>query len=374
MKNCDVLIIGGGPAGSSLAWGLRDSNKRIIIMDKAVFPRNKVCAGWITPAVLGALEIDGQDYRRHGVMQEIRGFRVGTMNSATIDIVYNEQPISYGVRRCEFDKYLLKRSGSNVIAGQIVKSIRKQGQYWIVNDQICTTQLVGAGGNFCPVARYLGAKIGKTEIAVRAQEAEFEMTPEQIRKCGISAELPELYFCDDMQGYGWIFRKGNFMNIGLGREDCQGLPGHFRNFLDFLEKQKKIAADMSCKSQGHGYLLYHHSRRPLAKDGILLIGDAAGLAYPQSGEGIRPAIESGLLAADAIRQAEDGVGSIENNYRRLIEERFGKRQISKSILSRLPLSLRQHISNKLLHNHWFLRNILLDRWFLHRKRLAADPE
>ena len=52
MDACEVLIVGGGPAGSACAWALRNRGCDVVVMDKATFPRDKVCAGWITPAVL----------------------------------------------------------------------------------------------------------------------------------------------------------------------------------------------------------------------------------------------------------------------------------------------------------------------------------
>jgi flavin-dependent dehydrogenase len=64
MDSCDVLIAGGGPAGSSCAWMLRSSGLDVAILDKETFPRNKVCGGWITPAVLDELEIDPAEYSR----------------------------------------------------------------------------------------------------------------------------------------------------------------------------------------------------------------------------------------------------------------------------------------------------------------------
>jgi menaquinone-9 beta-reductase len=51
VETCDALVVGGGPAGSSCAWKLRQHGMAVTVMDKAPFPRNKVCAGWITPAV-----------------------------------------------------------------------------------------------------------------------------------------------------------------------------------------------------------------------------------------------------------------------------------------------------------------------------------
>ena len=81
MDSCDVLIVGGGPAGSSCAWGLRSSGLRVVILDKAKFPRNKVCGGWITPSVLQALAIDPAEYARGRTLQAITGFRIGRIPS-----------------------------------------------------------------------------------------------------------------------------------------------------------------------------------------------------------------------------------------------------------------------------------------------------
>ncbi len=63
MDTCDVLIVGGGPAGSSCAWGLRSSGLDVVVADRKAFPRDKVCAGWITPQVIESLDIDLDDYR-----------------------------------------------------------------------------------------------------------------------------------------------------------------------------------------------------------------------------------------------------------------------------------------------------------------------
>src|SRR5207249_10553209 len=104
-------------------------------------------------------------------------------------------------------------------------------------------------------------------------------------------------------------------------------PNHLAAFGAFLKKARKIAFDLPAKMVGHSYLLYGHAKRNVAGDGVLLIGDAAGLAYSQSGEGIRPAIESGLLAAKAILAA-GGANSptLSETYRCLLAQRFGKVQ------------------------------------------------
>ena len=81
MDMCDVLIIGGGPAGSSCAWKLRQAGLDVIVMDRATFPRDKVCAGWITPQVLADAGIDVDDYRRERTFQPITGFRTGLLGA-----------------------------------------------------------------------------------------------------------------------------------------------------------------------------------------------------------------------------------------------------------------------------------------------------
>jgi flavin-dependent dehydrogenase len=106
MDQCDVLIVGGGPAGSSLAWGLRHSGLDVVIMDRKTFPRDKVCAGWITPSVIETLQIDTEDYRKKNVFEPVRGFRIGLIGGDAIEVHYNDEPVSYGIRRYAFDHYL----------------------------------------------------------------------------------------------------------------------------------------------------------------------------------------------------------------------------------------------------------------------------
>src|SRR4029077_11096078 len=117
MDCCDVLIVGGGPAGSSCAGGLRDSGLDVAILDKQRFPRDKVCGGWITPQVLNALRIDPVAYGAGRTLQPITSFRTGSIGSrAPIHTDYG-RPVSYGIRRREFDDYLLRRSAARLHEG-----------------------------------------------------------------------------------------------------------------------------------------------------------------------------------------------------------------------------------------------------------------
>ncbi|HEU4936889.1 MAG TPA: NAD(P)/FAD-dependent oxidoreductase [Vicinamibacterales bacterium] len=370
MERCDILIAGGGPAGSSCAWKLRRAGVDVVVMDKATFPRDKVCAGWITPQVVEDLEIDIDDYRRSRTFQPITGFRVGLIGANdAIEVTY-DSPVSFGIRRCEFDHYLLERSKARLVLGQSASTIRRDGTAWIVNDTIRTKMLVGAGGHFCPVARLM--KDGTQSASViAAQEVEFAIDPDDRDAFAIEEEVPELYFCQDLKGYGWCFRKQGFMNVGFGRLDAHGLPKQTSEFVDFLKQTRRLPADGEWRWRGHAYLLAGGTGRTPIDDGVMLIGDAAGLAYPQSGEGIRPAIESGLIAASTIVRA---AGTYTRNrlepYAAALGERFGSSQVSRLLSDMIPHRVSMAIARKLLNSPWFVRHLVIDRWFLHAQQPA----
>ncbi len=369
----EVLIVGGGPAGSTLARALTRCGLSVAVLDKAQFPRQKICAGWVTPAVMEELELDLRDYAEGRVLQPIHAFRTGQVGQAPVQSDFPGEPVSYGIRRTEFDDYLLRRSGAELLLGQALESMHRETDGWLVNDSIRAKLLVGAGGHFCPVARVIGAK-DASETAVAAQEIEFEMSAGQKAACTVHGDVPELFFTPDLKGYGWVFRKGDYLNIGLGREDKHKLSSHVRRFCEYLQAQGKIPRELPKKFRGHAYLLYHHARRQLVEDGALLIGDSAGLAYPHSGEGIRPAVESALMAAQVILDCR-GDYCRENlwPYVGRLEARFGRREPAPGFTERLPVSIKQAIARMLMKNRWFSRNILAARWFLHAQDNPLPP-
>ena len=363
MRSCDVLIAGGGPAGSSCAWGLRSSGLDVVVVDKASFPRDKICGGWITPFVLNALQIDPPEYGKGRTLQPISAFRVSCLGQHENFLAYDE-PVSYGIRRREFDEYLFRRCGAEVRENVALKDIKRTADGWIINGEFKARLLIGAGGHFCPVARFVGGCL--TETPVVAQEIEFAMDEEQLASCRISAEAPELYFCRDLQGYGWCFRKDNFLNIGLGRLDQHKLSAHVADFVEQLRLEGRIAFDLPRRLAGHAYLLYGFSPRQIVDDGLMLIGDSAGLAYAQSGEGIRPAVESGLMAADVLLAAK-GDYSAQNlrRYSTLLHERFGSQAGAAEVTAKyLPRRLRNWIARALLKNKQFCRRVVVENWFL----------
>jgi len=368
----DILIVGGGPAGSTLAWSLRKQGLKMAILDKQTFPRHKVCAGWVTPAVMEELTLDLDDYQQGRTLQPVFGFRVSQIGKREVDTRYTDKPVSYSIRRNEFDHYLLERaqssSGVELILGEKFNSMTRVDDYWLVNDTHKAKLVVGAGGHFCPVVRAMGAKLGHSETIVAAQEIEFEMTAEQAAACPVEADIPELLFCEDLLGYGWIVRKGNFLNVGLGREDNHKLSEHVSIFRQQLVDAGKIPAETPLKFHGHAYILYPKATRPLLKDGVLIIGDAAGLAYPESGEGIRPAIESAMIAAEVIVEAagDYSLTSLQA-YQVGLEARLGKRG-GKELMDYLPSWLKQPLAGALLTTNWFVRHYVVERWFLHSEQ------
>jgi len=372
--DCDVLVVGGGPAGSSCAERLVRAGMSVIVLDKATFPRDKICAGWITPPIVRLLDLDLDDYRAGNVLQPITAFRTGVIGrKSTIETNY-ETEVSYGIRRCEFDHYLLQRSGAAFRLGERIQSVEPVQDGWVVNECIRTRMLVGAGGHFCPIARQLNPGNETHSDVVQAQEVEFLLDAEQQRHCAVSPTAPELYFAGDLKGYGWCFRKGDYLNVGIGREGEQHLGDHRDTFLKFLRDTGRLTFELPGHFKGHAYRLYGRTVRQIVSDNVLLIGDAIGLAFPKSGEGIRPAIESGLMAADVILKSS---GNYQRSnlqpYAEAIQSRFGKAGET-SLLDRLPSAAINACARGLLRSKAFTRHLLLDRWFLHRDQSELQTE
>jgi geranylgeranyl reductase family protein len=370
MTTCDVLIVGGGPAGSSCAWRLAQAGLDVLVLDRARFPRDKVCAGWVTPAALRALEVDPARYGDGRTLQPITGFRTSVMGKGEVLTRY-PRPVSFGIRRCEFDEYLLRRSGARLETGVPLTDLRRlpSGEGWIANGNLRARVVVGAGGHFCPVARGMtGSR--PAEPVVAAQEIEVALEDDDEAECGVRPEVPELFFTSDLKGYGWCFRKQGFLNVGLGRLDRDRLSTHVASFVEFLKAQRRIPSRAVARWRGHAYLLYQGAPRPLLGDGVLLVGDAAGLAYAPSGEGIRPAIESGLLAAGVLLEAEGRYTRDRlEPYAARLRDRYGARRSTFEVSRLLPPGLLARLGTTLMATPWFARHVVLDRWFLH----AQEP-
>src|SRR5215472_5573328 len=374
METCDVAIVGGGPAGSSCAWALRNSGLDVLVLDRAAFPRNKLCAGWITPLIFDELQFTPDDYPTDHTIQRITGFRLSAIGGPQVEI-REDRVVSYGIRRCEFDEFLLRRSGARIHEAVALKSIERSVGGWLINSEIRTRMLVGAGGHFCPVARYLGNPSYPAPVV--AQEIEFKMDASQTQRSKIDGEVPELFFCRDMRGYGWVFRKGNYLNVGLGRADIHEISRHVKEFVAFLGDTRGVETPANGIA-GHAYGLYERRPRKIFDDGVLLVGDAAALAYPESGEGIRPAIEAGLMAAHTILAADGNYSSHNLSvYRNALKSRLHHEHGRFETLTRhLPHLLKEIVGRRLLRNRSFCQNVVMNQWFLRvaEQRLDLGPQ
>ncbi len=292
MIETDVLIVGGGPAGSACAWRLNQHHHKALILDQANFPRVKPCAGWITPAVFRHLGITPDDYpygltRFSSFKISLKGFR------------FTMPTHQYAIRRIEFDAWLLERAGTE-FNNHRVKNIEIVDGRYIVDDQFSAHYLVGAGGTHCPVRRMLfnPDKALKKDGLIVAKEEEFAYSYHDDR-CYL------WFFEDKLPGYAWYVPKAEgYLNVGIGGS-AQGLKDrkvtlneHWDLLLEKLEDEGLVTGH-DFKPDGHSY--YLRSKSPQFRQGnAFLVGDALGLATRDMGEGIGAAIQSGILAADAI--------------------------------------------------------------------------
>jgi geranylgeranyl reductase family protein len=361
MRTCDVLIVGGGPAGSTCAWTLVKAGFDVLVVDQATFPRHKACAGWITPPVFEALQIPPAEYGNGHSLHAITGFRTAVVGGRPVETRYG-RTVSYAIRRTEFDAYLLRRSGAALRLNCHVDRLRRTADGWVVNDELQAPVIVGAGGHFCPVARALNAPAAGGAV-VAAKDVEFEMDAAQEAACVVDAQTPEIYLDRDFSGYGWIVRKGRVLNVGFGRLGAAGLASHLAAFVEYLQAVGRLPAGTPMAWPGHAYLLRETTVRKPCGERALLVGDAAGLARGCSGEGIRPAIESGLAAAETLIAAR---GTYDQDllraYRSRLDARLGPMPARSGVVSLLPLPLRSWIGGSMLASRYLTRRFLLDRW------------
>ncbi|MBW2515522.1 MAG: NAD(P)/FAD-dependent oxidoreductase [Deltaproteobacteria bacterium] len=292
MLEAEVIIVGAGPAGSACAWKLNQNGMQTVLLDKRTFPRRKLCAGWITPGVLKNLEIQRDEYP-HGILTfkrlffHIRGktFRVPTCQ--------------YSIRRTEFDHWMLKRAAVPLQL-HTVQQVRKEDGYYIVDNSYRSKYLVGAAGTYCPVYRSFFK-----ESHLRSQQRLIVAIEEEFKYDYHDANCHLWFFDNNLPGYAWYVPKADgYLNVGIGgkflalKNRGQTIRQHWDYFIARLEKLSMVKGHRY-RPRGHNYYL----RQPVPAgrfNNAYIVGDAAGLATLDLGEGIGPAIESGILAAESI--------------------------------------------------------------------------
>jgi flavin-dependent dehydrogenase len=291
MKTHRVIIVGGGPAGSTCAGRLHRAGVDCLILDQHVFPRSKTCAGWITPRVLEDLNISPEEYPHDlsiypGLKIYFKGFPIRRPGK------------QYAVRREEFDAWLLERSGTPVEIHR-VRQISRKGNEFVLDGKYRAEILVGAGGTHCPVYHhFFKAEAPRTGQAIAALEEEFKHPWEDGQ--------PRLWFFENgLPGYSWYLPKAdNWVNLGVGgnlavmQERSRDIRMHWGELVEKLIREGWAPRR---KYQPEGYVYHLRGKEDhVWRDSVYLVGDAAGLATRDMGEGIGPAVASGLRAADSI--------------------------------------------------------------------------
>lgn len=286
----DVIIIGAGPGGATAAYFLGEAGRRVLVLEKEALPRYKACGGGLSTEMLEKVF----PFSFESVI-EARIQTVGyTLGERRVSVPVPQQSIRT-VMRDRFDAHLLAHAKAEVRPGVAVRRVTEAADRVIVETadgaRYEGRYLIGADGAKSVVARDL--KLRRNRMVAAALEAEVRVAPEVQRRLG--SELLFI-FGEIRDGYAWVFPKAAHLSVGIAA--VRPRPGELQATLKRLADRYGIALE-GADVHGHPIPLYTR-RDPLVTPRSLLVGDAAGLADPFSGEGIRLAIKSGRLAAQAI--------------------------------------------------------------------------
>jgi len=291
MRSADVIVVGGGPAGSAAAHHLKAAGADVLVIDKEGFPRHKLCAGWITPQVVSDLQLEIGAYP-HGFLSfrrlqwYLRGLKLPVPS------------LQHSIRRFEFDAWLLERSGAEFVQ-HTVKEIRRGDGNYVIDGAFRCRYLIGAAGTSCPVRRALFDDAVPRARSLQTVTLELEFPHEwQDPDCHL------WFFEHGLPGYSWYVPKASgWLNVGVGaiaarlKQRGENIKEHWQHLASKIERQFGIRMP----SHPSGYSYYIRGPLEIVRIGdALLTGDAAGLATRDMCEGIGPAIRSGQRAAEAI--------------------------------------------------------------------------
>lgn len=319
----DVLVVGAGPGGSATAYHLAQHGLDVMLVEKAAFPREKVCGDGLTPRAVNALLRMGIDVDDPG-FERIDGLRIYSRR-VTLELpwpdLHDFPPFGLVRSRGEFDELLARRAEK---AGAILRE-RTEATSPVVDDDgwVTGVRVRTEGGDEETIrARFVVASDGAssrfaTQVGVRRDES---------RPLGIAARRyfrverdPGPWFESWLDlwdgdallpGYGWLFPLADG-SINLGA----GLLNTFKGFKDLSAQRvfdaftRMLPADWNvteATAEGRtlsGPLPMGLNRVPVAVPGMLLVGDAAGVVNPWNGEGIAYAMESGEMAAELLHEA-----------------------------------------------------------------------
>ena len=299
MEKYDVIIVGGSCAGSAAGITLAKAGKNTLIIDKARFPREKLCGGMITEKTAKLLQKTYSVSLESMIDSRYNAFGVYHTDFGRISSYRSDQTL-FMVHRYDFDDFFLqeaRKAGCTAYLGDEVMEIGRGKIHTASGRIIGADYIIGADGCHSTVRKELrGTKNDEKfplglEVNIGYDNLKFYVPPEDV--------FPWVFFGYVKIGYGWVFPKKDFATVGIAgltHYDDKNLLVAFRRLLAAVcVDPSRIAR----KIKGHPVPLNNHFKT-LGAGNILLVGDAARLVEPLTGEGIYFAILSGTFAAQAI--------------------------------------------------------------------------
>jgi geranylgeranyl reductase family protein len=344
----DVVIIGAGPAGSIAAQHLAAAGVQVVLLERATFPRDKSCGDGITTKGLHILNQVGLgEWASRFLAPEIG--RMSSPDGQTLDMRLKTDDYCYGrtIPRRLLDAQLARvatEAGARLLEGTRAWMVeRSNGAKPLVTAgklSVAAEMVILADGSHAPVTRRLGLAQWPPEIFAIRQYLAGDTGP---------AERLEIHFQRSLlPGYAWVFPMGEGrVNVGIGTYTRRVRRGEvpLREMLSRFAADPTVTKERLAKAEPVGPMRSHPLRTRLDAtrthaERILVTGDAAGLVSPLSGEGIGPAMESGLLAATHVQssfETGDFSASALSAYSRALQSRYGPDQRAARVL-RLLLS------------------------------------
>ena len=297
----DVVVVGAGPAGSTAAREIVQRGARVLLLDRARFPRDKPCGGGVTVRCTALLPFSIEP-----VVEDVvtaARLRIGGRPEVVRDA---HGPITFMTQRRRFDAFLVERAqhaGVEFRDGTSVTGVERlsDGTYAVKagGETHHARVVIGADGANGVVGNRLGYDaIPDGAVALEGNIAFPDGVPPRFRG------QVTLHFGEMPGGYGWIFPKGDHVNVGVG--GWRRVAGErLRPALRALCLRYGLDPDRIEGLRGH-LLPMQRPGMAIAAMGSALIGDAAGLVDPLSGEGIHAALASGVAVAPAVRAYLDG--------------------------------------------------------------------
>ena len=307
MEAYDVAIVGGGPAGSTAAYRLARAGASVLLVDRAAFPRDKPCGGGVTGRAARLLPFSIEPVVEDVVDRLECRLHYGPRFERTA-----HAPLALMTQRKRLDYFLLEKAaaaGADVRDGVKVTDVRASALS-VDGKDVQARIVIGADGCNGTTARALD--LGGEIVHGVALEAN---VPYDAR----FAHAMVLELAVVRGGYGWVFPKGDHLNVGVGGDESEAprLREHLRRLCEMHD------IDFDSATDTRGYRL--PMRRPegtLARGTTALIGDAAGLVDPFSGDGMYEAFLSAQLVATAALAVLGGRAKGLEPYAEAVERRI----------------------------------------------------